>query len=147
MSGAVDDQRGIHRLAGLRGAGAARQHAHAVLARERERKLRLLDRARRDHAERHDLVVRGVGGVAPARERIEAHLAPELRPEPAFKAPGTTVLAIDRTLLTSWNHGPDLSAVMRGRASVEPTHIEYDHFEGHQPARFVATISCAGSFI
>ena len=33
MVRAVDDQRGIHGLAGLRGAAAARQHAHAFLAR------------------------------------------------------------------------------------------------------------------
>ena len=82
---AVDDQRGIHGLAGLRGAGAARQHAHALLARERERMLGLFHRARRDHADRHDLIVRRVGGVAPARERIEVHLAQEMRLEPPFE--------------------------------------------------------------
>ena len=85
MARAVDDQRGIHGLAGLRGAAAARQHAHAFLARERERVLGLFDRARRDHADRHDLVVRGVGGIAPARERVEVHLAQEMRLEPPLE--------------------------------------------------------------
>jgi hypothetical protein len=42
-------------------------------------------RARGDHADRHDLVVRGVGGIAPARERIEVHLAQEMRLEPPFE--------------------------------------------------------------
>ena len=40
---AIDDQRGVYGLPGLRGAGAARQHADALLARERQRVLRLLD--------------------------------------------------------------------------------------------------------
>ena len=44
---AVDDQRVIDGLAGLRGAAAARRHAHALLARKRERALGLLYRARR----------------------------------------------------------------------------------------------------
>ena len=85
MARAVDDQRGIHGLAGLRGAGAARQHAHAFLARERERVLGFFHRARRDHTDRHDLVVRGVGGIAPARERVEVHLAQEMRLEPPLE--------------------------------------------------------------
>ena len=83
---AVDDQRGIDGLAGLRGAAAARQHAHAFLARERQRQFRLRHRARRHHADRHDLVVRGVGGVTPARERVELHVPLELRLEPPFEA-------------------------------------------------------------
>ena len=47
---AVDDQRVVDGLPGLRGAAAARQHAHALLARERERALGLRDGAR--HAPR-----------------------------------------------------------------------------------------------
>jgi hypothetical protein len=38
------------------------------------------------HADRHDLVVRGVGGVASAREPVEIDLAPELRLEPPLEA-------------------------------------------------------------
>ena len=83
---AVDHQRGVDGLAGLRGAGAARQYADALLARERERVLGFFHRARRHHAERHDLVVRGVGGVAPAREGVELHLAQKLRLEPPLQA-------------------------------------------------------------
>ncbi len=78
MFRAVDDQRRVDGLAALRGAAAARQHAHALLARDRDRALGLLDRARRHHAERHDLVVRGVGGVAAAGEAVERDLAREL---------------------------------------------------------------------
>src|SRR5947209_18758889 len=82
---AVDDERGIDGLAGLRGTGSPRQHAHALLARKRERVLRFFHRARRDDAERHDLVVRGIGGIAPARERVELHLAEEMRLEPPLE--------------------------------------------------------------
>ncbi len=83
---AVDHQRLVDGLAGLRGAAAARQHADALLARQRQRVFGFLDRLRGDHAERHDLVVRGVGGVAAAREGVEAHVAQELRLEAAFEA-------------------------------------------------------------
>jgi hypothetical protein len=48
--------------------------------------LDLLGRARRHHADRHDLVVRGIGGVAPAAEGVELHLAEQLRLEAAFQA-------------------------------------------------------------
>ncbi len=85
MFRAVDDQRRIDGLARLRGAAAARQHAHALLARQRQRVLDLLHRARHHHADRHHLVMRGVGGVAPARERIERHLAQESGLEPPFE--------------------------------------------------------------
>src|SRR5262245_28874182 len=82
---AVDDERGIDGLAGLRGARSPRQHAHALLARKRERVLGLFHRARRDDADRHDLVLRGVSAVAPARERVKLHLAPEMRLEPPLE--------------------------------------------------------------
>src|SRR6516225_12403203 len=82
---AVDDERGIDGLPGLRGARSPRQHAHSLLARKRERVLGFFYRARGDDAERHDLVVRGVGGVAPARERVELHLAQEMRLEPPLE--------------------------------------------------------------
>src|SRR5262249_31519330 len=82
---AVDDERGIDRLPRLRRARAAREHAHALLARNRQRVLGFLDRARRDNADRHDLVVRGVGRIAAARERGELDLAQEMRLEPPLE--------------------------------------------------------------
>src|SRR6266511_240929 len=82
---AVDNERGTDRLAGLRGARAPRQHADALLARNCQRMLRLLHRARRDDAERQDLVMRGVGRIAAARERVELHLAEEMRLEPPLE--------------------------------------------------------------
>ena len=54
---AVDDERGIDGLPGLRGARSPRQHADTFLARKRERVLGFFHRARRDDAERHDLVM------------------------------------------------------------------------------------------
>ena len=39
-----------------------------------------------DHAERHDLVMRGVGGIAAAREAVELHVARQLRPSAAVPA-------------------------------------------------------------
>ncbi len=71
--GAVDDDGLVHRLAGLRGAAAARQHAHALGAANPDRAFGFFYRARDDHAERHDLVVRGVGRIAAAGEAVEIH--------------------------------------------------------------------------
>ena len=56
------------------------------VARDRERIFHLIERTRHDHAERHDLIVRGVGGVAPAGRRIELNLAQDLRLEAPFEA-------------------------------------------------------------
>ena len=78
---AVDHEGRIDGLPGLRGAGAAREHAHPFLAREKERVLRFLDGARGNDAHRHHLIMRRVGGVAPARERIELDVAEK----PAFE--------------------------------------------------------------
>ena len=77
----VDHQAGADRLAGLRGAAAARHHRHARLARDRERGLDVGGALRQDHARRLDLIDRGVGAVAPAIEGIEADLAFELAAE------------------------------------------------------------------
>ena len=71
----VDDQRPADRLARLRGAAAARQQRHALLARDRQRRAHIVVGSRHHHAHRLDLVVRGVRGVAPAREAVEQHLA------------------------------------------------------------------------
>ena len=43
------------------------------------------------HAERHDLVVRGVGGIAAAREAVEMHAAGDLGLEPPLQ-PGQQAL-------------------------------------------------------
>ena len=82
MRGAVHHQRLADGLARLGSAAAARQHRHAFLARDRERRLDIGDRARPDHAYRLDLVDGGVGGIAPALERVEQHLALDLRAKP-----------------------------------------------------------------
>ena len=82
MRGAVQHQRFADRLARLGGAAAARQHRRALLARDRERRLDIRDRARPHHAYGFDLVDGGVGGVAPALERVEQHLALDLRAQP-----------------------------------------------------------------
>ena len=52
----------------------------------RDRALGLLHRLRRDDAERHDLVVRGVGGVAAAREAVEMHAAGHFRAQTPFQS-------------------------------------------------------------
>ena len=83
---AVDDQRGVDGLAALRGAAAARRDRHALLPRDRNRPRRLVDAARRHHAHRHDLIVRGVGGVAAAAETVEHDLAGQFGFEAAFQA-------------------------------------------------------------
>ena len=73
--GDIDDQRLAHRLAALRGAGAARQDGGLGVARhvDDEREIGLV--ARHDDADRLDLVDRGVGRVAAARGRVEQDVA------------------------------------------------------------------------
>jgi len=53
----------------------ARQHRHARVARDGQRRLDVGPGLRHHHAQRHHLVDRGVGGIAPAAEEIEEHLA------------------------------------------------------------------------
>ena len=86
MLRAVDDDRMVDGLAGLRRAAAARRHRHALGAADLDRPFRLLHRARHHHAERHDLVVRGVGGVAAAREAVEMHAARDLGLQPPLQS-------------------------------------------------------------
>ncbi len=82
---AVDHQRPVDRLPALRGSAAARQHGDALLARERDGALGLGEGARQHDPKRHHLVLGGVGGVAPAGERVEADFACDFRFEPAFE--------------------------------------------------------------
>ena len=60
--------------------------AHAFFPRNLNRPIGFLYRTRRDHADRHDLVVRGVGGVAAAAESVEQDLAGQVRFEAALQA-------------------------------------------------------------
>src|SRR5215468_7572814 len=82
---AIEDHRAVYGLPGLRGTAAARRHRHAFGPADGERAFGVGRRSWGDHAERHDLVMRGVGGVAPAREGVEAHIAGLLRLEPPFE--------------------------------------------------------------
>ena len=66
--GEIDDDAFIDRLSALRGAAAARGDDPPVVAGDRERPQRLVHRSRHHHAERHDLVERGVGRVTAAVE-------------------------------------------------------------------------------
>jgi hypothetical protein len=73
---AVDDQRGAGGLAALAGAAAAWQHRHLQLARDGQRGGHVFGRLRHEHAHRHDLVDRRIGGITPARSGgVEQHLA------------------------------------------------------------------------
>ena len=54
---------------------------HAFLARDRQRRGDVVDLLRHDHADRLDLVDRGVGGVAAAVGAVEQHLAADLAPQ------------------------------------------------------------------
>ena len=83
---AIDHQPVIDRLPGLRRAAAARRHRHPFRAANPDRPFGFLYGARRHHAERHDLVVRGIGGIAPTGEGVETHLAHLLGLQAAFQA-------------------------------------------------------------
>jgi len=85
MFGEVDDDAVIDGLAALRGAAAARRDGPPGVAGNRQRPQRLVDAARHHHAGRHDLVERGIGGVAAAVERIEQDVARDFALEPLFK--------------------------------------------------------------
>ena len=84
--GTIHHQRFADRLPGLRSSAAARQHADAFGTGNADRPLGFLDRARGDHADRHDLVMRGVGRVTAAGETVELHLAAQFGLQPPFQA-------------------------------------------------------------
>ena len=70
----VDHQRRAGGLPTLRAAAAARQQRHFQVTGDRHRGDDIGRAARHEHAHRHDLVDRRIGGVAPARRRVEHHL-------------------------------------------------------------------------
>ena len=84
--GAVHHQRFADRLPGLRRSAPARQHAHAFRTGNPYRPFGFFYRARGDHADRHDLVMRGVGGITAAGEAVELHLPAQLGLQPPFQA-------------------------------------------------------------
>ena len=84
--GAVDHQRVADGLPGLRGSAAARQHADALATRDAYRPFGFFYRARGNHADRHDLVMRGVGRVTAAGEAVELHVPAQFGLQPPFQA-------------------------------------------------------------
>jgi hypothetical protein len=74
--GEVEDEGVIDRLAGQRGAPAARQQRHLVRPRNVDRGPHVVGVARGDHADRLHLVHGGVGGVQQPRGGVEADVAP-----------------------------------------------------------------------
>mgnify|MGYP001587523835 CR=1 FL=1 len=71
----VDHERRTDRLAALRRAAAAREHRHALVHCDLQRNQRILLGPGHHHADRLDLVNRGIGRVTPARPGVEQHLA------------------------------------------------------------------------
>jgi len=84
--GAIHHQRFADGLPGLRGSAAARQHAGAFATGYSYRPFGFFYRARRDHADRHDLVMRGVGGITAAAEAVESHIPAQFGLQPPFQA-------------------------------------------------------------
>ena len=82
---AIEDEGAGHRLPALRGARPARQHRHAFLAGDRDRRRGILAPLRDDDAQRLDLIDRRVGRIAPAAEPIEQDLAANLAPQPGLE--------------------------------------------------------------
>ena len=106
MRRAVDDERRVDRLARLGRSAAARRHRHAFGAANRDRPFGLLHRARRHHAERRHLVMGRVGGVAPAGEGVEAHVAHLVRPEPSFEARQQPAAHVITSAISAHCHHP-----------------------------------------
>ncbi len=71
----VYDQRLVHSLAVLRGAASAGQHWDAGFSGDLQGHTHVVLGFGHHHAERHDLVDRGVGGIASAAEKIEEDVA------------------------------------------------------------------------
>jgi hypothetical protein len=82
----VEDERFVDRLAALRGAATARQNADAGSSRDGERRGHVGGVARRGDGDRHHLVMRGIGRIAPAREAVEPHLALQRPAETLFQS-------------------------------------------------------------
>ncbi len=84
----IDHEAVIDGLAALRGAAAARGDLQPVVAGDRQRPQRLVHGPGHDHAGRHDLVERGVGGVAAAAEAVEQDVAGHFRAQAPFERGG-----------------------------------------------------------
>ena len=76
--GEVDDDAVIDGLAALRGAAAARRDDPPVVAGDRQRPQRLVHGPGNHDPGGHDLIERGVGGIAAAVERVEEDVAGDL---------------------------------------------------------------------
>src|ERR1700748_3667780 len=69
----IDDKAVVDSLSALRGATAAWSDNPTFVTRDCHGAKRIVFGFRYDHAERRDLVKRGIGGVAAARKRIEQY--------------------------------------------------------------------------
>ena len=78
---AVHDQAGVHRLPTLRRAAAAHRQRHTRLSRGVQCRQNIPRRLGQNHARWHDLIDRGIGGIAPAREGVKARFALHLAAE------------------------------------------------------------------
>ena len=83
---AIDDQRGAHRLATLGGAAATGEDGNALLPGDPDRPLGLLDRSGGHHADRGDLVMRGVGRIAAAGIAVELDIPRQFGLQTPFQA-------------------------------------------------------------
>ena len=75
---AVDDQSGVDRLPALAGAAAACQHGHTGLTGDLHGGGDVFDPLRHDHAHRHRLIDRRIGGIAATVGGGEQHLSTNL---------------------------------------------------------------------
>jgi len=116
--GGVDDQRRAGRLAALARAGAARQHRHGELAGDIERDGDVAIALRNEHADRHDLVDRGVGRIAAARGRVEAHFAFGLAAQAPVEGDGDVVRRQPRPFRRRGASGETLGAVDQHRGFI-----------------------------
>ncbi len=82
---AIEDQRVIDRLAALRGAAAAREDADMLFLGDGYGGFRLVNRPGGDHPHRHHLIMRCIGRIAAARERVEPHFARDFRFQTPFE--------------------------------------------------------------
>ena len=85
MFAVIDDQRGAHGLATLRGTGTTRQNRHPFFGCNLQGADRGITGSWHDDTDGHDLVNRRIGGIASAVCRIKHDFAVDFAPQTRLK--------------------------------------------------------------
>ena len=120
----IDHDRRANRLAALGGAAAPGQNRHALLGGDLNGRRDISQSARHHHADRLNLVDRGIGGVAAPAEAVEQHLALKRALEPPGE-PRVADLALVR-------HLPSFGARYHFACRIQTSDVAEEE-SGHNP--------------